>query len=106
MKLGPRTAGLLSQLYDIESSTFSAFSHSVCSGGLVAKSCLTLVTQWTVALQASLSLGFSRQEYWTGLSFPSLRDLPDLGTESGSPALQADSLPTELQTLCYRSHLI
>ena len=106
MKLGPRTAGLLSQLYDTESSTFSAFSHSVCSGGLVAKWCPTLVTPWTVAPQASLSLGFSRQEYWTGLSFPSPGDLPDLGIEPGCPALQADSLPTELQTLCYRSHLI
>ena len=40
---------------------------------------------------------FSRQEYWSGLSFPSLRDLPDPGTEPGSPELQTDSLPTELQ---------
>ena len=38
---------------------------------LVAKSCLTLATPWTVACQASLSLGFSRQEYWSGLPFPS-----------------------------------
>ena len=40
-------------------------------GGLVAKSCPTLVTPWTVAHQAPLSTGFSRQEYWSGLSFPS-----------------------------------
>ena len=40
-------------------------------GGLVAKSCLTLVTPWTVAHQAPLSMRFSRQEYWTGLPFPS-----------------------------------
>jgi len=38
---------------------------------------------------------FSRQEYWSGLSFPSPGDLPDLGSEPGSPALQADSLPSE-----------
>ena len=42
-------------------------------------------------------MGFSRQEYWSGLPFPSSGDLPDPGIESGSPALQADSLPTELQ---------
>ena len=66
-------------------------------GGLVAKSCLTLVTPWTVARQASLSMGFSRQEYWSGLPFPSLGDLPNPGIEPESPALQADFLPTELQ---------
>ena len=65
-------------------------------GGLVAKSCPTLATPWTVAHQAPLSMGFSRQEYWSGLPFPSPGDLPDPGIESWSPALQADSLPTEL----------
>ena len=40
-------------------------------------------------------MGFSTQEYWNGLSFPSLGDLPDPGIEHGSPALQADSLPSE-----------
>ena len=65
-------------------------------GGLVAKSCPTLVTPWTVACQTPLSVGFSRQEYWSGLSFPCPGDLPDLGIEPGSPALQADSLLTEL----------
>ena len=53
------------------------------------------VTPWTVACQASLSMGFSRQEYWTGLPFPSLGDLSDSRTEPASPALQADSLPFE-----------
>ena len=43
----------------------------ICGGGSVAKSCLTLATPWTVACQPSLSMGFSRQEYWTGLPFPS-----------------------------------
>ena len=40
-------------------------------------------------------MGFSRQEYWSGLPFPSPEDLPDLGIEPGSPALQADDLPSE-----------
>ena len=52
-------------------------------------------TLWTVARQAPLSMGFSRQEYWSGLSFPSPGDLPHPGIEAGSPALQADSLPSE-----------
>ena len=53
-------------------------------------------TPWTVACQAPLSMGFSQQECWSGLPFPSPGDLPDPGIEPGSPALQADSLPTEL----------
>ena len=65
-------------------------------GGLVAKLYLTLVTPWTVACQAPLSMGFSRQGYWSGLPFPPSGDLPSLGIEPRSPALQADSLPTEL----------
>ena len=52
-------------------------------------------TPWIIIHQAPLSLGFSRQEYWSGLPFPSPGDLPDLGIEPGSPALQADSLPSE-----------
>ena len=53
------------------------------------------VTPWTVAPQAPLSMGFPRQEYWSGLSFPSPGDLPDSGIKPKSPALQADSLPPE-----------
>ena len=53
-------------------------------------------TPWTVAHQAPLSMGFSRQEYWSGLPFPSPGDLPDPGIEPGSPALQADTLTSEL----------
>ena len=52
-------------------------------------------TPWTIAYQASLSIGFSRQEYWSGLPFPSPGDLPNPGIEPGSPALQADTLPSE-----------
>ena len=50
----------------------------------------------TVACQAPLSMGFSRQEYWSGLPFSLSEDLPDSGIELGSPAFQADSLLTEL----------
>ena len=49
-------------------------------------SCPTLATPWTVAHQAPLSMGFSRQEYWSGLPFPSSGDLPDPGIKPGSPA--------------------
>ena len=52
-------------------------------------------TPWTEAHQASPSMGFSRQEYWSGLPFPSPGDLPDPGIEPGSPALQADALPSK-----------
>ena len=55
------------------------------------------VTPWTVAYQTLPSMGFSRQEYWSGVPFPSPGDLPNPGIEPGSPALQADSLLTELQ---------
>ena len=50
---------------------------------------------WTVARQAPLFMGFSRQENWSGLPFPSAGDLPNLGTEPWCPALQADSLLSE-----------
>ena len=53
------------------------------------------VTIWPVAHQGPLSMGFSRQEYWNGLPFPSPGDLPDLGIEPRSPALQEDALPSE-----------
>ena len=49
-------------------------------------------TPWTVAHWAPLSMGFPKQEYWSGLPFPSPGDLPDRGVKPGSPALQADSL--------------
>ena len=52
-------------------------------------------TLWTVAYQASLSMGFSRQEYWIGLPFPSPGDLPDLGIKPRSPALWAEALTSE-----------
>ena len=54
-----------------------------------------LATLWTVAYQAPPSMGFSRQEYWSGLPFPSPGDLPNPGTEPRSPALEADALISE-----------
>ena len=60
-------------------------------------SCVPLfVRLWTVAHQAPLLVGFSRQEYWSGLPCPPPGDLPKPGIEPGSPVLQEDSLPTEL----------
>ena len=61
-------------------------SHTVVSNS---------VTPWTVACQAPLSMEFSGQEYWSELPFPSPGDLPDPGIKPRSPALQADSLPSE-----------
>ena len=55
---------------------------------LIAQSCF--VTPWTVAPQSPLSMGFPRQEYWSGLPFPSQGDLPDPGIEPESPALHVD----------------
>ena len=60
-------------------------------------------TPGTVAYQAPLSMGFFRKEYWSGLPFPSPGDLPDSGIKPGSPALQADSLPSEPPSLSKNS---
>ena len=71
----------------------------VVSEGSVCVSCSVMsdsATPWTVAHQASLSMGFSWQEYWSGLPFPSPEDLPDPVIESWSPALQADYLSFEI----------
>ena len=60
------------------------YGEYLCGGGgLVAKSCLTLSIPWTLACQAPLSMGFSRQGYWTGLPFPSPGDLPNPGSNLG-----------------------
>ena len=63
------------------------FSRSVVSN---------TVTPWTAACQASLTMRFSRQEYWSGLPCPSSGDLPNPGINPGSTELQADALPSEL----------
>ena len=62
---------------------------------LVAQLCLTFVTPQTVAHQAPLSMGFPRQEYWSGLPFPSPGDLPDPGIEPVCPALADGFFTTE-----------
>ena len=67
-------------------------------GGVCVKSLRHVqlfATPWTIAHQTPLSMGFSRQEYWSGLPFPSPGDLPNPGIEPGSPALQADALSSE-----------
>ena len=58
---------------------------------LVAQLCLTLCDPMDVATQVPLSVEFSRHEYWSGLPFPSPGNLPNPGTEPGSPMLRADS---------------
>ena len=85
------------KLLYLKTSTIKRLIYCNGGGGLVAKSCLTLANPWTVAHQPPLFMGFSRQGYWSGLPFLSPRDLPNPGNEPGSPALQADSLPTELR---------
>ena len=62
---------------------------------LVTQWCPNLATTWTTAHQAPLSMGFTRQEYWSGLSFPSPGDLPNPGIKPRSPVLWVDSLPSE-----------
>ena len=66
----------------------------ICNTCVLGHSAVTdSATPWAVARQAPLSMGFSRQGYWSGLPCPPPGDLPDPGMEPGSPALQADSLP-------------
>ena len=60
----------------------------------LSRVCL-FVTPWTVAYQAPPSMGFSRQEYWSRLLFPSREDLPDPGIKPQSPTLHVDDLPSE-----------
>ena len=67
----------------------------VCEGVKLLSHVRLFATPWTVAYQAPPSMRFSRQEYWSGLPFPSPGDLPDLGIEAGSPAYQADALTSE-----------
>ena len=68
---------------------------------LVAQSCLTLCNPMDLALQAPLSMGFSRQEYWSGCPFLPPGDLPDPGIKPRSPSLQADALLPEPPVLTY-----
>ena len=67
----------------------------LCMHAKLLQSCPTLCNLMDCSLPGSLSMGFPRQEYWSGLLFPSLGDLPHPGNKPASPALQADSLQTE-----------
>ena len=69
--------------------------QNVYGDSLVTKLCLTLVTPWTIACQVPVSMGFSRQEYWNGLQFPSPEDLPDPRIKPVSPALAGRFSTTE-----------
>ena len=90
-----------------------------CSVSVYVCLCVCSLMLWDsgdcIACQAPLSMEFSRQEYWTGLPFPTSGDLPNPGIKPMSPALQADSLPSNLpgkpniptmcQVLCYSLRL-
>ena len=84
------------------------FLHPSMKVKVKSLSCVQfLVTLQTVAHQAPRSMGFSRQEYWSGLTFPSPGDLPDPGIEPSSPTLQADSLlsePPGNPSICIKNH--
>ena len=85
MSLYPRWNGiLLAQLLEYFVVVDQSLSHVYL-----------FVTPWTVARQAPLSVGFPRQEYWSGLPFPSPGDLPDPGIEPSSPALAGRFFITE-----------
>ena len=86
---------LLTLNFKLHYSNFTLVKFS----GLVTKSCLALATPWTVACQAPLSMGFSRQEYLSGFPFPSPGDLPDSRIKPEAPTSQADSLLTELRRI-------
>ena len=77
-------------------SIWSSESTLLCMHAKSPQSCWLCAMLCTVAHQAPLSMRFSRQEYWNGLPFPSPEDLPNPRIKPRSPALQADSLPTEL----------
>ena len=86
------TIVLISSVQHTDSALFQ-----IDGGGLVTKSCPTLEIPWTIAHQTRLSMGFSRQEYYSGLTFPSPGDLPNPGIKPRCPALQADFLSSEPQ---------
>ena len=81
-------------------SAYLTYMQIVWLVGLVAKSCLTLATPQTVACQAPLSIAFSRQEYGSGLPFPSPGDLPDSGIKPGSPEDSLSLATSEAPNKC------
>ena len=93
------TSGILQKPARLKCKKFQGLeeTHTLMHACVHAQSCLTRATLWTVAHHVSLAMGFPRQDYWRGLSFPSPGNLPNQGTESTSPAWQADSLPLSHQ---------
>ena len=102
----PANAHANSAMMTTQSLELSRFHFPSCQPGLLLHTKVKVkvkslsgirlfATPWTVAYQAPPSIEFSRQEYWTGLPLPSPGDLPDPGMKPGSPALQADILPSE-----------
>ena len=103
--LGSGKSGSESPALDLDRSLSPDLSFFTCKMGIIPFAlmviCMCVLSRfnhvqffappWTVACQASSSMGFSGQEYWGRLSFPSLEDLPDPGIKPGSCALQADS---------------
>ena len=91
----PQTLGLGSYLKS--SDFFRIISLFLCTTHKVKllSRVWLFVTPWTIACQVASSMGFSKQEYWSGLPFPFPGDLTDPGIEPGATALQADSLPSE-----------
>ena len=81
-------------------------AFSVCVCVLVAQSCLTLCDPVDCSHQAPLSMGFSKQEYWSGLPFFPPWDLPSPGIEPESPALQADSWLRNVQMTVQSTYLL
>ena len=84
------------QTFALQASQLSLPPSIFIGGGLVTKSCPTLAAPWIVAHKAPLPKRFFKQEYWSGLPFPSPGDLSNPGIEPRSPTLQADSLPIKL----------
>ena len=96
--LRPTDCSTQAPLYSTASQNLLKFMFTECLvvvWSLVAKLCPNLTNPWTVACQVPLFMEFSRQEYWSGLPCPSPGDLPDPGIKPRSPALQADSLPSD-----------
>ena len=101
-----------SSLSFLSSPQINLILHSFYTVCTCVHHCVQLfATAWTVARQGHLSMQFPRQECWSGLPFPSPRDIPHPGIEPRSPALQADSLPAEqwgspIQYVVYSIHYI
>ena len=91
----PGSKSLLKALYSFGDGFVVCGVHCRVACVFVTQSCPTLCEPWIIACQALLSVEFSRQEYWSGLPCPSPGDLPNPGIKPESPALQADSLPSE-----------